>query len=254
MATGRPSAIVDELLSTVDYLRISLDDTGDEWLRCSALLAGPGALAAVVAPTKPSRGTDRDDVATSLFVQGWAFRIATVAIGSWLLADAVLDVAPDRVAIAIGRGRPNAVNLLDADVVESDDVAVLHRVLIDDHLSTLVEVAHASCRVGETLLWGNVAAACASSFGAFAMALPDRRLAIRSRAEEFFASARREVGDAGRLVPVGTHFAWERRSCCLWYKTESAWLCEDCSLRPAADRAARYAAVLAADHDTGSPA
>ena len=45
-----------------------------------------------MAGTKAARGTDRDDVATSLFVQGYVFRIATVAIGSWVLADAVIDV------------------------------------------------------------------------------------------------------------------------------------------------------------------
>ena len=81
------------------------------WLACERLVQDAGHLAAVVAGTRQARGTDRDDVATSLFVQGYAFRIATVAVGSWLLHDAVVDVAPSTTAIALGRGRPNAVDL-----------------------------------------------------------------------------------------------------------------------------------------------
>ena len=89
MATARPLAIIDELLATVDYLRISVGDpTGEagRWVPCRPLVADPAALAALVATTRAERGTDRDDVATSLFVQGYAFRIATAAIGAWLLS------------------------------------------------------------------------------------------------------------------------------------------------------------------------
>ena len=47
----------------------------------------------------------------SLFVQGYAFRIASLAIGRWLLGDAVLDVWPASTSIALGRDRPNAVHV-----------------------------------------------------------------------------------------------------------------------------------------------
>lgn len=47
------------------------------------------------------------------------------------------------------------------------------------------------------------------------------------------------------FAPVLDRFTWERRSCCLWYQTERAALCEDCSLRPAAEHQARYEAPLA---------
>ena len=251
MATARPLAIIDELLATVDYLRISVGDPTREagrWVPCRPLVGDPAALAALVAPTRAERGTDRDDVATSLFVQGYAFRIATVAIGAWVLSGAVLDVSPDNVSIALGRGRPNGINLTVASAsLEAVPVADLHAGLVDGHLAPFVDTAHRSCRVGAALLWGNVAASCASSFGAVAGGRPARRLEIRNRAEEFFATARPEVRDGGRLVRVGERFAWERRSCCLWYKTESAWRCEDCSLRPALDHETRYAAMLAAD-------
>ena len=224
---------------------MSIDDPGSQWLACADLLAEPAELARVVATTMADRGTDRVDVATSLFIQGYVFRIATVAIGSWLLADAVLDVAPQNVAIAIGRGGPNAVNLTSPSVVGGLPAADVHAALIDGHLASLVDVAHRSCLVGRPLLWGNVAASSAAAFSAFASALPVRQLLVRERAEQFFATARPEVAHAGRLVRVGSRFSWERRSCCLWYRTTSAWLCDDCSLRPESDRTNRYAAMLA---------
>jgi ferric iron reductase protein FhuF len=248
MATAGPLAIVDQLTSTVDYLRISVGDAPGEWLSCSRLTSDPDHLGAVVAGTKAARGTDRDDVATSLFVQGYVFRVATVPVGSWLLADSVIDVDPASMAIALGRGRPNAVRLDDGvEVVSPVDVRDVHATLIDGQLAAIVATAHESCRVGTALLWGNVAASCAAAFSAFAGELPGRRAEIADRAESFFERARPEVREAGVVVRAGDRFAWERRSCCLWYRTESGFMCEDCSLRPAAEHQARYAAMAEVD-------
>jgi iron complex transport system ATP-binding protein len=172
-------------------------------------------------------------------VQGYVFRVATVTIGGWLLDDVVVDSDPARWSIAIGRGRPNAVHL-DGDVgVVAGGVGDVHATLIDGHLARLVDTAHRACRVGEALLWGNVAASCAAAFSAFA----DARAGVADRAAMFFDTARPDVRDAGRLVRVGNRFAWERRSCCLWYRTDSGFMCEDCSLRPAAEHEARYTAM-----------
>ena len=68
----------------------------------------PATLADLARATVAGRGTDRDDVALSLFVQGCAFRVASVAIGAWLLDGVVLDLDPQRAAIrsdAIGPTR-----------------------------------------------------------------------------------------------------------------------------------------------------
>jgi len=247
MATATLATVVDDLTATVDYLRVTIAaEPADGWLGCDRLVADAAHLAAVVAETKAARGTDRDDVATSLFVQGYVFRIATVAIGSWVMADAGIDVDPATTAIALGRGRPNAVCLSPATtMVPSAGLDTLHSALIDRHLATMVDTAHAACRVGAALLWGNVAASCAAAFSAFAgsPSLVARRGEVAARAEAFFAAARPEVRDAGVVVRVGDRFAWERRSCCLWYRTDSGFMCEDCSLRPAAEHEARDATM-----------
>jgi ferric iron reductase protein FhuF len=235
--------LLARITSTVDYLRIAPAITDGEWIACEPLIQEPQRLQELVQSTKEGRGTDRDDVAMSLFVQGYAFRVASCAIGAYLLGGHVLDVSPARMSIALGRHRPNAVAFDHAEVIASDDpLAGVHRVLIDGHLAALVATAHSACRVGEPLLWGNVAASCVSSFGAFAGALPEQRVEIRDALEAFFASARPEVADAGRLVRLDDAFAWERKSCCLWYLTESGFKCEDCSLWTAEERLARYAA------------
>ena len=228
MAPATLATAVDALTSTVDYLRITIGaPAGDGWLPCEPLVSDPDHLAGVVAATATARGTDRTDVATSLFVQGYAFRIATVAVGSWLLGGSVLVPDPSTTAIAIGRGRPNAV-LLDptSRTVGDATVADLHAGVIDDHLAPLVATAHRSARVGAPLLWGNVAASCAAAFGAFADAVP-----VAGPAATFFAAARPEVRDAGHMVVTADRFSWKRHSCCLWYRTDSGFMCEDCSLR-----------------------
>jgi ferric iron reductase protein FhuF len=235
--------LLAQVTTTVDYLRVSTGDAGDdrEWLPCVPLLSDPEALAGLVRTTASGRGTDRDDVAMSLFVQGYAFRIASVAIGGWLLGGRVLDVSPASSAIALGRDRPNAVHLDQPRLVDED----LHEHLVDSHLARLVETAHRACRIGEALLWANVGASCASSFGAFVEPLPDRGVEIRDRIEAFFETARPELAKSGRVVRVGSRWAWERNACCLWYQTASGFKCEDCSLWTADERAARYTAMRA---------
>jgi ferric iron reductase protein FhuF len=239
---------LDRVTVTVDYLRVSVGDSADgDWLDCERLTSDPDALGDLARSTAAGRGTERDDVAMSLLVQGYAFRIASVAIGAWLLDDLVLDVAPARTAIAIGRDRPNALRFDDVRSVAADDpLAGLHTQLVDGHLAPLVDTAHRACRVGEALLWSNVAASCASSFGAFMGPLAERQGEIRERAGAFFGSARPELGGSGQLVPVGTQWAWERRACCLWYKASGGSRCADCSLWSDAERQERYAAAIAA--------
>lgn len=249
------SEVVDRVTNAVTYLRVTVGTGSDatEWLPCEQLVTDSGALGDLAGATAAGRGTDRDQVAMSLLVQAYAFRIASIAIGAWLLGDVVVDVAPSRTALAIGRDRPNAVRFDGLDLIaDGDSLEVLHATLVDGHLGPLVANAHRACRVGEALLWADVAASCASSFSAFVAPLPDRREEIRSRAEAFFAAARPELARAGALVHVGTEWAWERNACCLWYQTSNGSRCDDCSLWTDEERRARYDVLVAAQ--SGGPA
>lgn len=237
---------LERVLSTVGYLRVTVGATDrDDWLPCAPLTSDPDHLLALVRPTAADRGTDRDDVAMSLFVQGYAFRVASVAVGGWLLDDRVIDVDPAGMSIALGRARPNAVHFEDVRVVSTNDpLAGMHEVVVEGHLARLVDTAHDACRVGKPLLWSNIGAGFASAFGAFMGPLPERHTEIRDRFTEFLGTARPELEGSGRIEPVGPVWAWERSACCLWYKTESGFQCEDCSLWSADERQARYVTVL----------
>lgn len=254
MAPMGATEVVDRVTSTVPYLRVTVgsEDSAD-WLPCADLVSEPQALGELARETAAGRGTDRPPVAMSLLVQGYAFRVASLAIGAWLLGDVVLDVAPAHTAIAIGRHRPNAVRFDELRLVPGHDrLATLHTHLIDGHLGRLVATAHAAGGVGEAMLWANVAASCASSFRAFVDPLPDRRDQILDRARAFFASARPEVATSGRVVPVGADWVWERRACCLWYQASGGSRCQDCSLWSVEERQARYTAMVDAQGAVGA--
>jgi ferric iron reductase protein FhuF len=243
--------VVDAVTATVGHLRIAVGPPDDGWLSSRDLLDDADALCRVVAGTAAGRGTDRQDVAMSLFVQAYSYRVASAAIGGWLVADVVLDVSPANTAITLGRHRPNGLLLREARLVAGDDpLAELQRVLVEDHLAPLVASIRSACRIGEALLWGNVASSVASSFGAFMDPLAHRRAEVRHRLESFLAAARPELANAGRVVPVGGRWAWERRSCCLWYRTDGGSLCADCSLWSEDERRQRYATALAEEDGT----
>lgn len=237
---------LERVLATVDYLRVAVGPTDrDDWFPCAELVSDPAHLGAVVRGTAADRGTDRNDVAMSLFVQGYAFRVASFVLGAWLLDDVVLDVDPSLLAIALGRNRPNAVHVAELRVVSTGDpLSTLHEVLVEGHLAPLLANARRVCRVGGALLWSNVGSACASSFGAFMVPRPDLHAEIRDRFAVFLAAGRPELASSGRVAPVGPVWAWERSACCLFYKTDGGFMCEDCSLVPDDERQARYARVL----------
>ncbi len=88
---------------------------------------------------------------------------------------------------------------------------------------------HDAFAVGERLLWGNVAAACAVAFRALE---PSR--AERARATEFMDACAPWFGDVGTFTDelAGRQgWFWDRTSCCLWFRTASGQLCDNCSLR-----------------------
>lgn len=243
--------VVEELLATVDYLRIRVGSAGSNrgWLACDEVVADPRLMLEIVRSTATAWGTDDDMVAMSLFVQGYVYRIASTAIGSFVLSGDVLSVRPEITEMALDQHRLSAVRLASADLIEADgDLAVLHSVLIDGHLAPFVDTAHRSMRIGEALLWGNVGSSCAASFGAFVGPLAETAERIRNMVEGFFDTAGDALRQSGRVVRLGEglRWVWERKACCLYYQTEVSrgGKCSDCSLWTPAERSARYAEAL----------
>lgn len=254
----------DELLSqitqAVPYMRMGLRDKHQTWYRASDLISSENQLLELVRSTGTARGIDRDDISVSLFMQAYGFRAASAAIAGWILSDRTqyLGVSPENFSIAIGRNRPNAVGF-DALNLATDSI---YRNLFDGHLGPLVDAAHQAInaggdsRVGEKMLWGNIGAGVASTFGVFSAVVAEPAT-VRDLAAEFMDEAPTQIQNSGTFVLYQGErpepaWAWERSSCCLWYQvppadpTAEPFKCTDCSLWSAEERLARYVAATGA--------
>jgi cobalamin transport system ATP-binding protein len=218
----------------VSYLRASTEVTGDDWVPCDAIVGDREVLTRVVEGTREGFGTDDSAVAASLFVQAYAFRVAGVALAAYGLGLPVPDVAPAATAVRLDKPRPSAVAYLRPGVSEVG-AAALVAALIDGHLRPFVDAVHGGFRVGERLLWGNVASSCATAFRALesgdGVADPQ---AVRTRAVAFVDAAGEVFAGLGGFttVAVGARegWYWDRTNCCLWYRTSGGSLCDNCSL------------------------
>jgi len=233
---------LDEVLAkvarVVPYLRASTECTGDDWMSCETLVRDRGALDAVVRAAMSGLRTEDESVAASLFAQAYAFRVAGVALAAYALELPVPDVTPQQTSVRLDKPRPSAIAHLSARVHRGDADA-LARELIDTHFAPFVEAVHDRFTVGRRLLWGNVAASCATAFRAVEGASDEKR-AIRDRAGAFIDAASPWFDGLGAFttVRVGEHegWFWDRTNCCLWYQTASGQLCDNCSLMPEVER------------------
>ena len=204
---------------------------GDE-LACADLAGDPETLAAAIAATAAGRGSDDPQVLASLWWQAYAYRVAGTALACWLLSGVAPDVRAEAMAVGIARSRPSSVVYLaprDTDSGDGDLATFVDR-LFAGHLDRVAESLRARHALGRSLIWGNVAAACASAAGsvraAAGAAWPDR---LRT----FLAAAPHDLAALGRWAfPAGADPAYRRTTCCLWWKTSAAAgaLCADCSL------------------------
>lgn len=243
------TSTLDDVLRAVNgrvtYLGVrSAPDSADaSWVRCDALVANGGTLATVVRDTKTGFETDDDAVAASLFAEAYAFRVGGDTLAAFALGLPVPNVAPEAAAVRLDKPRTSAVAYADPTVHPADARTVAAE-LIGAHLQPFVAAVHAAFRVGERLLWGNVAAACAIVFRAVESSPGTpaaERAAIRARADRLFAACAPWFDGLGSFTIVENAgragWYWNRTNCCLWFRTASGAMCDNCSL---VDPAALY--------------
>ena len=236
------AAVLARVEGTVSYLRAATTAPADEgWIGCADLLADGELLTRLVTDTGAGRHAPDAQVAASLFAQGYAFRVPSVALAAYALGLPVPSTRPEHTAIRIARHRPAALAILDDELLPPDDPAAVVEQLIDGHLAPFTQAVHEVVTIGERLLWGNVATSCAVAFRAVEGEThePD----VRRRAEAFFAAAGPRLAGLGgfhTLDHAGRQgWYWDRTNCCLWYRTADGRYCDDCSLEPPAERDAR---------------
>lgn len=193
-----------------------------------------------------ARAAQPGQVASSLTVQGIAMRLGGVALAGVVLERVLLLAAPENIYVGV-QGPMFSVAITDAEVVTAsgpdDLLPQWAEHWLDGHLRSLVDSIRRAQRVGEALLWGNIASAVAATYVVFDWWDPScegRRLAERTLelgAPRLAASASLvDLEVAGR---VGLRS--ERTACCLMRLIPDARLCPTCPKTTEADRIANTA-------------
>lgn len=263
---ARTLAGVGELLSylkadlgPVDLAPPTTDEIADGmWLSCLDLVGDPDWLSRVIEGTGHAIGTQDQMVAGSIFVQGYAYRLLALAVACLAVGGVVPGSYPDVMGIGLGRGRASKVAYLEPIVVDvcSGDappdalsnptiadrgLTVILDQVIEGHLRALIGSTRERIRVGERLLWGNVAASASTAFRTMEGCLGPWVIPL---GERFFELAPPDLQGLGSylLLHEGEKrgWFWERTNCCLFYQIEGHAKCSDCSLTPAVDRRAAY--------------
>ena len=266
-------ADLDRVTALVSYLTVLTPPVvpeGSDWFRCSDVLGDLDHLGALIDDTGAGRGSPDRATSASLFVQAWAYRVASAVLPSLVLSGRAPDVDPSLVALRITRHRPGAVALLGAplfgtvadrapvDVRLPDRGALLTSTVgsLLAHLDELVAATRSLAKVGERLLWGNVASSATSVLRAVEGAVPvgAERVAVRTFTDDVLSQVEAQHGKLGELFTLraatGSVESWHfhRRSCCLWYLTTEAKAsvvyCADCSLRDVGERKSELQAEL----------
>ena len=166
-------------------------------------------------------------------------------------------------AVGLGRGRVSKVAYLDPtvfDILDNQtpadaltDLSTADRALtlvleqvVENHLRPLIAITRDQVRIGERLLWGNVAASVSTAFRTMEGCLGPW---VVSLGERFFELAPPELQGLGGFLLIEAQdrrgWFWERTNCCLFYQIEGHAKCSDCSLTPAAERRDAYLKALA---------
>ena len=158
----------DEVFRTVarrvPYLSVSDADDGDDWVSCAALIADPAHRH----PQHQDRVRDRRRRRSPRRSSPRRTRSASRASRSPRTRSTSPSPTsrPRATAVRIDKPRPTAVAYLDARRPRRRPRDQLAHDLVGAHFEPFVAAVHDTFTVGERLLWGNVAAACAVAFRA----------------------------------------------------------------------------------------
>jgi ferric iron reductase protein FhuF len=222
------------------------------------LIDDPDWLGEVIRSTGPAIGTVDPVVAASLFVQGYSYRVLALTVACFVTSGVVPDTSADRMAIALSGPWPSRVafpapTVLITDVADPEADAdvdrttpalrFMHDTAVDQHLRPLIDAVRSGLgtRIGERMLWGNVAASAATAFRTMEGTSGE---AVEPMGERFFELAPPSLQGQGSFVVVESRdrrgWFWERTNCCLIEKLPEGIRCADCSLTPPAQRLLDY--------------
>jgi hypothetical protein len=250
-AVAALSGALARVTSLVPYLTAEIDPLDGAWFPGQQLLDDPDHLGRIIRSTGPGLGTDDPVVMASVFVQGYSYRVLTLAIACLTSSGVVPDASAPRTAIGLTGPWPSRLAYLSPRVLitDADDPTVTDALrwvvdtAIDAHLGLLVEAVHAGLGVpvGRRLLSGNIAAAAATAFRTMEASLGS---SIELLGRRFFDLAPPELQGLGSFYRLengrGRGWFWERTNCCLIDRLPAGVRCADCSLTPVEERRRAY--------------
>ncbi len=228
------TATVDEVLagvrSRVEHLRASVrvpPETEEGWRDCDAVTTAD--LEAAIA------GAGDRQVAVSLLVQSYGYRVVAVSLAAFAVGQPWPSPAATATSVRLAGGRARALCFRTETLGEAGDVGSLVDAVFTSHLVPFVAAVRAWERLGERLVWANIATSCAAAFRAVEGSARDRgdageQMSVRRGAAELLEHAPWLEG-TGWFDADSPDWGWQRSACCLWYRTSGGRTCEGCSLR-----------------------
>jgi iron complex transport system ATP-binding protein len=238
----------------------------DRWLPSQELIDDPDWLGRIIRATGIGIGTDDPVVAASVFVQGYSYRVLTLAVACLTASGVVPDSSAPRMALGLARHWPSRVAYCaprvmvvdgtdaiglpaDSDAI-TDALRFVVETAIDSHLDPLIESVRTGIGVplGRRLLWGNVAASAATAFRTMEGSLGS---SVEALGHRFFALAPPPLQGLGSFFVAESGprrgWFWERTNCCLIDRLPGGVRCADCSLTPTEERRQAYRDSLSTD-------
>lgn len=227
------------------------------------LVGQPDQLIELIRHCGAQLGTDDDTVATSLFVQSYAYRVLTLAYACVTTSSLLPDSSASDVAVSLTRGRVSTLHYRRGGALAWADpqrdpaelfrdealvAEVHHRVvtsIIDEHLGSLIETCRSRVRIGVRLLWGNVAASQAVALSTMEGLCGEW---VQRFGEFAVAEAPPQMRGLGAFLLLRQDerrgWFWERTNCCLYDRLPGHVRCHDCSRTPLDERRAAFRASL----------
>ena len=223
--------VLDAVQGRVSHLRAITDPSpGDDWLACDAI--SPADLDAAIGPAT-DQVRDRA-ISASLLAQSYAHRVTSVSLASYAIGCPWPSPDAHATSIRLAGGRARALCFRGETLGGPGDTAGLIDAVFTRHLLGFTATVRQAQRLGQRLIWANVASSCASAFRAIEGAARDRgdtaeQRRARQAGAEFMRRAPWLEGTGGFEEDSGD-WRWQRTACCLWYLTSGGRTCDNCSL------------------------
>ncbi|GGT33313.1 hypothetical protein GCM10014713_28570 [Streptomyces purpureus] len=206
-----------------------VEGSGGGFRPMTDLYTDPAALEECVRAVSGRLGTDQPRVAASTLHLGTASRLWSIALACATLTGQVPDLRPDRLWWRLPASGPLDLWLPDLRMVDREPHPALHHTVVVQNLTPLAAAVRRVSGVSPHVLRGNAASALIGAHRVLLAREPHTPFPV--------VPLVRALLDQPPLAGAGTYrathtrpLAFQRRSCCLYYRVPGAGTCGDCVL------------------------